>query len=86
MNTAKTRRLTKNQPITGDLFIKCLEGLNISYDMSIRLESAIRKRKETITQYQVAKKTGKGIATIRRFESGNVDSLFLYAFYLDQFS
>lgn len=85
MNTAKTKRLVKNQPITDDLFINCLEGLNISYDMSINLECAVGKRKETMTQNQVSEKTGKGIATIRRFESGKVDSLFLYAFYLDQF-
>ena len=85
MNTAKTKRLDKNQPIMADLFINCLEGLNISYDMSIKLQSAIANRRKNFTQEQVAYTTGKGIATIRRFEHGNVDSLFLYAFYLDQF-
>lgn len=86
MNTAKTKRLDKTQPITSDLFVRCLEGLNISYDMSIKLQSAIDYRRRNFTQEQVAYATGKGIATIRRFESGKVDSLFLYAFYLDQFS
>ena len=85
MNTAKAKRLTKGQAITSDIFINCLEGLNISHDMSIRLQSAIDYRRRNFTQEQVAYITGKGIATIRRFEYGNVDSLFLYAFYLDQF-
>ena len=79
------RTLAKPKHITDDLFIECLEGLDISYDMSLNLKCAVEKRRYTMTQDQVSYKTGRSIATIRRFESGKVDSLFLYAFYMEFF-
>ena len=75
----------KNQSIKSELFIECLEGVSIGFELSKNLAIAIDNRKKNFTQEQVAYTSGKSISTIKRFESGKIDSLFLYALYIDLF-
>jgi len=77
----------ENEVIKNDIFIECLEGLSISGDLSDKLnEAIINRKKRKINQSDVSQSTGKGIATIRRFENGKVDSLFLYSYYIETFT
>ncbi|TNE74964.1 XRE family transcriptional regulator [bacterium] len=76
----------KSKGITNDLFIDCLEGLSIGFDTSSKLKHSIENRKQSkITQEEVSVLTGRSIATIKRFESGKVDSLFLFCYYIESF-
>lgn len=75
-----------DKSINNDFFIHHLEGLSISFETSRKLKGAIDNRKKSkVTQEDVSKLTGRSIATIKRFESGKVDSLFLYRYYLETF-
>lgn len=76
----------KNTSVTKELSIDCLEGLSVSYELSNQLKWAIDNRRKTHKQEDISRLTGKSISSIKRFEQGKVDSLFLFAFYIEYFS
>ena len=75
----------KTEKANKELFINSLEGLSVSYELSKNLKWAIENRKKRYTQEEIAKLSGKSLSSIKRFERGKVDSLFLYCLYLEKF-
>jgi len=72
--------------LNSDTFLNFMDGLGIKCDTSLDLLECIDKRVfNGFTQKEVATFTGRSLATIKRFEQGKVDSLFLYMFYIDRF-
>ena len=66
-----------------ELNIDCLEGLRVNHELNQALYKCIEYRKKNFTQEHIAKRTGKSVSTVKRFEQGRVDSLFLLCFYLE---
>ncbi len=72
--------------LNSDSFLKLMDGLSSKHDTSLDILECIDKRVfNGFTQKDVSGFTGKSLATIKRFEQGKVDSLFLYKFYIDRF-
>jgi len=72
--------------LNSDTFLKFMDGLGVKNDTVLILLECIDKRVfNGFTQSDVSNFTGKSLATIKRFEKGKIDSLFLYQFYIDRF-
>ena len=72
--------------INSDTFLGTLDGLCSQRDICLDLLECIKGRvNKGHTQEYASILSGKSIATIKRFEQGEVDSLFLYCFYMDMF-
>ena len=79
-------RYTLINRLDSDTFLSFLDGLGVKLDTCLDLLECIDKRVfNGFTQKDVSSFTGKSLATIKRFEQGKVDSLFLYKFYIDRF-
>lgn len=75
----------KTEGVNKELIIDSLEGLGVSYELSKSLKWAIENRKKRYTQEDIARLSGKSLSSIKRFENGKVDSLFLYCLYREMF-
>ena len=72
--------------INNDTLCKFIKCSSIKKDTSLRIAEYIYKRVfNGVTQEEVSISTGKSIATIKRFEAGKCDSLYLFMYYKTQF-
>ena len=75
----------KTEKANKELFINSLEGIQSSNDLSEELSRLILYRKSEFTISEIAKISGKSESTIKRFEQGKVDSMFLFELYREKF-
>jgi len=69
-----------------ELNIDCLEGLRVSRELNQVLSECVKARRSEMSVTEIALLSGKSESTIKRFEQGKVDSLFLLQLYIEKFS
>ena len=69
-----------------ELNIDCLEGLMVNHELNQVLSDCVKSRRSEMSITEIALLSGKSESTIKRFENGKVDSLFLLHLYIEKFS
>jgi hypothetical protein len=72
--------------LKSDTFLSFVPESSVKSDTRLTILECIDKRVfNGFSQKDVSKHAGKSLSTIKRFESGRLDSLSLYCYYLDAF-